>query len=79
MNREVTVFYGGKEAKDYQNIHEEGQDLKVLRLSDNHIIKEGFLLRTNVLLMFVQFQNKNTVELPFGQYEAQYFLQRIEW
>ena len=55
LDREVTVFYGGKEKKDYENIYEE-QGLKVLRLVDNNSIREGYLLRTNVLLMFLQFR-----------------------
>ena len=55
LDREVTVFYGGKEKKDYENIYEE-QGLKVLRLVDNSSIREGYLLRTNVLLMFLQFR-----------------------
>ena len=67
-NRWVTVFYGGREAKDYENIYDPDQPLKVLRMSDNKTIKEGYLLRSNVLLMFLQFKEKETVELPYGQY-----------
>ena len=78
-NRYVTVFYGGKESKDYENLYDENSFLKVLRMNDNNNIKEGYLLRTNVLLMYVQFQEKNTVELPFGDYEALYFVKKMEW
>jgi len=76
-NRWVTVFYGGRELKDYENIYAEDKKLKVLRLGENNVIKEGYLLRTNVVLMFVEFQEKNTVELPYGKYEALYFIRRV--
>jgi|JI9StandDraft_1071089.scaffolds.fasta_scaffold1192733_1 hypothetical protein len=62
FNREVTVFYGGKEPKDHENIYSEDKTIKVLRMGDNHNIREGYLLRTNIAIMFVEFElKKNTV------------------
>lgn len=55
FNRWVSVFYGGKEPKDYESLYSEDQSLKVLRFGDNSVIKEGYMLRTNVVLMFVEF------------------------
>ena len=52
--------------------------MKVLRLGENSHIREGYLLRTNVLLMFLEFREKNTVELPKGRYEALYFMKKLE-
>lgn len=41
-------------------------------------VKEGYLLKTNVALMYAQFEEKKTVQLPYGQYEAMYFVKRLE-
>lgn len=55
LDKEVIVFYGGREPKDHENIYSKDKCIKVLRLGDNHNIREGYLLKTNVVLMFEEF------------------------
>jgi hypothetical protein len=76
----VTVFCGGKEAKDYEKLYSEDSSLKILRLIDTNTnkMKEGYLLRTNIVFAYLQFQEKTIIELPFGHYEALYFAKKLE-
>ena len=54
--------------------------VKVLRvIGDNlHIMKEGYLLQTNLIFMYREFMEHSKVELPLGTYEGLCFVRKTE-
>jgi len=61
-------------------VYKEGTSTKIMRLVENNTnhIKEGYLLKTNLVFVYLQFIEKKHIDLPFGQYEALYFAKRLE-
>jgi len=51
--------------------------MRLVENNTNHI-KEGYLLKTNLVFVYLQFIEKKHIDLPFGQYEALYFAKRLE-
>lgn len=48
-------------------------------IGDNlHIMKEGYLLQTNLIFMYREFMEHSKVELPLGTYEGLCFVRKTE-
>ena len=65
---------GAKDNQDFESLYNAEANVKITKLEKNYKIKEGYMITTNALFIFLA----DNEELPLGRYEATCWVRRIE-